>query len=120
MSNVNLTPASQLADRILRAAQKARSEEDLKIAVEQALEKALTTLGIESAPEYEKTILRGSADAVYGHVVIEYERPGKLAKEAGRSETIGNTPSLFRLPSLSPNQQALKNTLVGSLTSAKC
>jgi len=83
------SPAAQLAERILRAAQKAASEEDLKIAVESALEKALATLGVQSTPEYEKTILSGSADAVYGHVVIEYERPGKLAKDAGRAETVG-------------------------------
>jgi len=83
------TPAAQFADRILRAAHQAQSEEDLKIAVESALEKALTTLGIQFTPEYEKTILRGAADAVYGHVVIEYEKPGKLAKEAGRAETVG-------------------------------
>ncbi|MBI3762647.1 MAG: hypothetical protein HY260_12420, partial [Chloroflexi bacterium] len=61
----------------------------MKIAVERALEKALAALGIQSTPEYEKTILSGSADAVYGHVVIEYERPGKLAKDAGRTETVG-------------------------------
>ncbi len=89
MPTTPITPAAQLAERILRAAQKAQSEEDLKIAVESALERALTALGIESMPEYEKTILRGSADAVYGHVVIEYERPGKLAKDAGRAETVG-------------------------------
>ena len=88
MPKTSATPAAQLAERILRAAQKAASEEDLKIAVESALEKALIALNIQSTPEYEKTILRGSADAVYGHVVIEYERPGKLAKDAGRSETI--------------------------------
>lgn len=81
-------PASQLAARILRAAQTAQSEEDLRIAVETALGKALSELGIESSPQYEKTILRGSADAVYGHAIIEYERPGKLSRDAGRTETI--------------------------------
>ncbi|MEK7788015.1 MAG: hypothetical protein AAB658_21630, partial [Chloroflexota bacterium] len=89
MPKTSLTPAAQLADRILRAAQKARSEEDLKIAVESSIAKALADLGVELTPEYEKTILKGSADAVYGHVVIEYEKPGKLAKDAGRTETIG-------------------------------
>jgi len=88
MSKTAATPAAQLTDRILRAAQAAASEEDLKIAVERALEKALTALGIQSTPEYEKTILSGSADAVYGHVVIEYEKPGKLARETGRTETV--------------------------------
>lgn len=88
MAKGNLLPASLLAKRILDAAQKSASEEDLKIAIERALEKALTKLGVQSSPEYEKTILSGSADAVYGHVIIEYERPGRLAKVAGFKETI--------------------------------
>lgn len=91
-----LTPAAQLADRILRAARNAQSEEDLKIAVERALEKALTTLGIRCTPEYEKTILSGSADAMYGNVIIEYEKPGKLSKDAGRAETVGQLTRYLR------------------------
>jgi hypothetical protein len=88
MPKQSATPAAQLAERIVRAARTAQSEEDLKIAVEGALKKALTALGIQHSPEYEITILNGSADAVYGHVIIEYQKRGKLAKDAGRTETI--------------------------------
>jgi hypothetical protein len=62
-------------------AQKAHSEEDLRVGVEHALSATLQTLGVTATPEYEKTTLSGSADAVYGHVVIEYKRPGRLAEK---------------------------------------
>jgi hypothetical protein len=81
------SPAKLLAQRITDAANRAATEEDLRVAVEKAISGALTSLGISATPEYEKTILSGSADAVYGHVVIEYKKPGRLATASSR-ETI--------------------------------
>ena len=85
----DLAAAENLAQAIRLVAQKAHSEEDVRMGVEQALGATLTALKITATPEYEKTLLSGSADAVYGHVVIEYEKPGKIAKETGRAETVG-------------------------------
>jgi len=75
--------AERLAKEIRKVAERARTEEDLRIGVEGSLRPILQELGIQHEPEYEKTILKGSADAVYGNVIIEYERPGKLSTQAG-------------------------------------
>jgi hypothetical protein len=77
----NLTAAENLAQAICQVAQKAHSEEDLRVGVEQALSATLRALGLKATPEYEKTTLSGSADAVYGHAVIEYKRPGRLVEK---------------------------------------
>jgi hypothetical protein len=77
----DLIAAENLAQAIRRAAQRAHSEEDVRIGVEQALSATFQALGLATTPQYEKTTLSGSADAVYGHVVIEYKRPGRLAEK---------------------------------------
>jgi len=79
--NSNLTAAENLAQAIRQVARKAHSEEDLRVGVEHALGATLQTLGLTATPKYEKTTLSGSADAVYGHVVIEYKQPGRLAEK---------------------------------------
>jgi len=73
--------AKSLAHSISQVAKKARSEEDLRVGVEKALGATLEALGLSTTAEYEKTTLSGSADAVYGHVVIEYKRPGRMAEK---------------------------------------
>ncbi|MDI3341039.1 MAG: N-6 DNA methylase [Sphaerobacter sp.] len=82
--------ARTLAENIRDAATKARgrSEEDLRIRVEQVLEPAIKALGIDIDPRYERTYARGSAyrgrsDAVYGHLVIEYEPVGTFQSRYG-------------------------------------
>jgi hypothetical protein len=77
----NLIAAENLAQAIRQVARKAHSEEDLRVGVEHALGATLQALGLTATPEYEKTTLSGSADAVYGHVTIEYKRPGRLAEK---------------------------------------
>ncbi|MEE8391074.1 MAG: hypothetical protein V3S14_09805 [Anaerolineae bacterium] len=76
-----LIVAENLAKAIQQVAKRARSEEDLRVGVEHALSATLQTLGLTVTPEYEKTTLSGSADAVYGHAVIEYKRPGRLTEK---------------------------------------
>ncbi len=77
----NLALAEDLAATIRRVAKNAQTEEDLRVGVEHALGATLRELGLTVTAEYEKTTLSGSADAVYGHAVIEYKRPGRLAKK---------------------------------------
>jgi len=77
----NLLAAETLAKAIHQVAGHAHSEEDLRVGVEHALSATLQALGLTATPEYEKTTLSGSADAVYGHAVIEYKRPGRLAEK---------------------------------------
>ena len=77
----NPIAAENLAKAIRQVAKRAHSEEDLRVGVEHALGATLQALGLTATPEYEKTTLSGSADAVYGHAVIEYKRPGRLAEK---------------------------------------
>jgi len=84
--------AENLAQAIHELARRATSEEDVRFGVEHALSNTLESLGLRRQAEYEKTTFSGSADAVYGHVIIEYKRPGRLAETgfpAKLSEQIG-------------------------------
>src|SRR3989338_2503482 len=81
--------SAELADAIRRVAMQARTEEDLKIGIEKLLDPFIERIrGVRRSPsQYEHaTSLGGIADALHGNVVIEYERPGKLAKRAGFAE----------------------------------
>lgn len=90
----NNNPVAALAEAIRSVAEKAKTEEDLRIGVEKLLEPALEKLGIAAQPRYEKRIRRtiltapGRADALYGQAIIEYEPPGKLSTQSGLSSTI--------------------------------
>lgn len=79
--------ATALAAQFLDVARRSKSEEDVKIGIEMALRPALDVLGIGTTGRYEVTLLNGAADAIYGHVVIEYEKPGKIRSKAGLEET---------------------------------
>jgi len=59
---------------------KARSEEDVRVWVSRCIEDGiLNPLGIKEVGRYEYTLISGRADALYGHVIIEYKAPGKLS-----------------------------------------
>jgi SAM-dependent methyltransferase len=88
--------ARDLAHKIKDAGQGTGSEQALVIAVSAALEPVLDQLGIPKRVEYEKVLLGGRADAVYGSVIIEYEAPGKLATAPGRAEAFGQARQYMR------------------------
>jgi hypothetical protein len=88
--------AETLAGRIREAGQRSTSEQELVVAVESALSPILEELGIPRTARYEKTLLSGRADAVYGSVIIEYERPGKLATSPGLDEAMGQARDYMR------------------------
>jgi len=76
---------SKLAENIKEVANKAKTEEDLKMGVEPLLQKIFKKMGVDSEiVRYEKayTSFRGRSDAVYGYLTIEYKVPGKLSKVA--------------------------------------
>jgi len=84
--------AAKLAQEIKDIASASYSEEDLRINVTQALDSVLERLEIAVAPRFEKTaaFYGGRADAVYGHLIIEYEKPRKLNTKPGIEETLGD------------------------------
>jgi len=95
MTQEQLT-AEKLAKEIREVARKAQSEEDVRLNVERVLGNALETLGIQREAQYEKSLFSGSADAVYGHVLVEYKRPGRLA-EKGFSKKLAEQISKYLL-----------------------
>ncbi len=69
-----------MAEGVNKAAQSARTEKDLKAALDPIFKKAYEHIGITAdIVQYEKsTVLKARMDAVYGYLIIEYKRPGKL------------------------------------------
>jgi hypothetical protein len=72
----------RMAKNIHDAARTAQTEEDLKIALEPIFQKAYQQIGVNvDIVQYEKrTALKAKIDAVYGYLIIEYKKPGKLEK----------------------------------------
>lgn len=79
--------AQEIAEKIGLAAHEANSEAALRIMVEHALRDVLDRLGIAWG-SYEYTLVEGRPDALYGRVVIEYEKPGVLSIAAGFKHAI--------------------------------
>jgi len=79
----------ELAERIRDAARQSRSEEDVKMRTEYILrERVFDKLRIPWA-SYEYTFVSGQRpDALYGHVVIEYEKPNVLQTKAGFTHAV--------------------------------
>ncbi len=83
--------AEALAASIRNVAEKAHTEEDVRVGVELLLRPLLSRLGITSSstPAYERNyraVLKGEggqSDAVYGHAIIEYEPPRSLRTARG-------------------------------------
>ncbi|MEM5853858.1 MAG: hypothetical protein QW228_05815 [Candidatus Aenigmatarchaeota archaeon] len=67
-----------------RAAAMAANEEEFKINAERVLyNEVLEKFGLQPG-RYEYTFVSGGrADALYGHLIIEYEAPGRLSTKPG-------------------------------------
>jgi hypothetical protein len=73
----------RLAESIQRTVRGARTEEDVKMALEPLLRRAFQEAGIDvNIVQYEKTtaVTSKRMDAVYGYLIIEYKGPGKLSR----------------------------------------
>ena len=83
--------AKEVADKILSTARDADNEADLEVNTEHILTNVLAGLGIANYASYEfrtgkkGTLIEGTGriDALYGRVVVEYERPGTFENAAG-------------------------------------
>jgi Eco57I restriction-modification methylase len=79
----------QLAEAIRHVAESAESEMDLQVKVEKLLDPYLPKIPGATLDHYGHTTkLGGIQDALHGNLIIEYERPGKLAKRAGLDECL--------------------------------
>lgn len=71
---------NKLATEIIKHASESRNEEELKIAVEKLLDPIIREWGVKASYEHKTRheISGLRKDALYGHVVIEYKKPGEL------------------------------------------
>lgn len=96
--------AEEIAEDIKRIASESISEEDLKQGVEYILKsKVLEKLKIPWAPwrppkaRYEVTLVSGvRVDALYGHVIIEYERPKTFETKSGFEKAVEQVKKYIR------------------------
>ena len=80
MSSFEGISAAEIAEELKAAGAESRTEEDFKIRAEYILRvKAFEKMGVKFG-RYEYTLVSGvRPDALYGHVIIEYEAPGTLS-----------------------------------------
>jgi type I restriction-modification system DNA methylase subunit len=72
-------------------------EEKLKIETEKLLSSYLGAFVEKIDPSYEYTFISGErVDALYGHVIIEYESPGAIATASSREHAIGQAKKYIR------------------------
>jgi hypothetical protein len=83
-----LQTAAELAEAIRHVAKHpSATEMDLVVGVEELIRPFLGP-GVSLSRYGQATKLAGIKDALHGNVIIEYERPGKLAKEPGLRENV--------------------------------
>jgi hypothetical protein len=75
--------AERFATELRRAAERASSEEDIRVAVERQLALVAAELGVEIEGQHEYTLLRGRIDSVYGAVFVEYKNPSAAGARLG-------------------------------------
>ena len=89
-SSSNGLDPKALATKLAKAIGSCITEEDLRVNMEHVLRDALPEL---PNPKYEKSIkastFSGRADAVHRGLVIEYEKPQSMRREAKRKEAVG-------------------------------
>jgi hypothetical protein len=92
----------EITEEIKKAAQESTTEEDLRVNVEHVIKskiieriKELEKIEIPYAPwtpptaRYEVTLVSGvRADALYGHLIIEYEKPKRFESKSGFEHAI--------------------------------
>jgi len=73
----------KLAEEIRKCASESSNEEELKIAIEKLLDPIVKSWGIRAFYEHKaRDDISGlREDALYGHVIIEYKKPGELESE---------------------------------------
>jgi len=110
MSEGNIIDLEELASRIAEAARESISEEDLRIRVEHILQelvvKRVGGAGKGEIPlaswrppraRYEVTLVSGvRLDALYGHLIIEYEKPGAFGSRAGFERAVEQVKQYIR------------------------
>ncbi len=77
--------ADEFATALRRAAEQAKKEEDIRVAVERQLERLAAEYNVHIEGKHEYTLLRGAVDSVYGSVFVEYKNPADGAAQLGPS-----------------------------------
>jgi hypothetical protein len=102
MKASSILDIDEITEEIKKAAQESTTEEDLRVNVEHVIKskiieriKELEKIEIPYAPwtpptaRYEVTLVSGvRADALYGHLIIEYEKPKTFESKSGFEHAI--------------------------------
>ncbi len=99
-----LIDANEVAEEIRKVASESITEEDLRQGIEyilrsKVLEKLQVPWGSWRPPRarYEVTLVSGArVDALYGHVIIEYEKPGTLKSKKGFEKAVEQVKRYIR------------------------
>lgn len=90
----------RMAEEIKAAASQSETEEDFKVPAEHILRKYVLDRFNIPWGKYERGVfvsgVRGRSDVLYGHVLIEYEKPGVLASKIGREDAIDQVRKYIR------------------------
>lgn len=90
--------APEVHEQLIKAASRALTEEDLRIATHEVLSRFATSMGFHLEGRHEVSFGAGRADSVYDAVIVEYKRPKRLTgnnKSAGNAEAIGQLRRRF-------------------------
>jgi hypothetical protein len=86
-----------LASQVTAIGLRGLKEEKLKIEIEKLLGNFFASMGVKADPSYEYRFLSGErADALYGHVIIEYEPSGALKNLAKREMAVDQAKSYMK------------------------
>lgn len=81
--------AGKIADEMRQVAQESITEEDLRVRVENILRRVCEPLGIPWARYERTTVVRGlRSDALYGNVILEYEKPDAFKTKSGFDKAV--------------------------------
>jgi len=90
--NLALIDQNKILDGFIKAAKKASTEEDFKVNAAKVLRDEVLDKFNLPWGDYEKGVLisgqKGRADVLYGHLFVEFEKPGVLGRRRGFSHAI--------------------------------
>jgi len=97
LTQINIRKMTQ---EIAEAARQSSTEEDFKVPAEHILRKHVLDKFNIPYGKYERGTfisgVRGRSDVLYGHVLIEYEKPGVLNTKKGREDAIEQVRKYIR------------------------
>ncbi len=87
--------SEEFANSLLAAADRARTEADIRSATDRLLATVESAAGIHLDPRHEFTVASGRIDSVYDRVIVEYKNPNRGADRIGSTLDAGGSRRLL-------------------------